>query len=476
MHGEMYRTRKTINLQLKFFILFLILCVWVITGAKAQEVMKLTFQEAINRALKENIILKTEKNNLVVNQAEKLNAVGQFLPSASAFAQYRYMSGLTFIPQQLELINTTSSDFFPQLSANITVFNGFRNINNLKQAKINFSAQQNLIDRTEQDVMFNVAQQYLTVLLDKELVRIAQDNIAAQKKQLERIAAFVEAGITFKGDQFNLEAQIKSLELAEVQAINQLENDKSILAQTLMLDPMTIFEVLPPSQNVDNYQVENYQLADLYNMALMNRPDLKQFRQLKEAGDYAVQVAKAAYYPRLEAFAQYDSYYNSTAQDPLYDDGGEVVGFEKVTFGDQIGNRNPSTTIGMRLNIPIFSKFDNRTNVVRAKIQRENAQLNIENLESTIFRDIQTALQNYEAALASYESASSQYDAAKLATDTQTERYNIGLGNIIELTNSSNTFIQASVDKAQASYTLLFQKMILDYQTGVLNVDNIPLD
>ncbi|NEQ55148.1 MAG: TolC family protein, partial [Leptolyngbya sp. SIO3F4] len=357
--------------QVKVFLFFLVLSSLLLSGAKAQEVMKLTFNEAINRALKENITLKTENNNLIVNQAEKLNAVGQFLPSADAFASFRYNRGLQFIPQLESLINTEFTDFYPSLNFNLTLFNGLRSINNLKQSKVNFSAQQNLIKRTEQDVMFNVAQQYLTVLLDKELVKIAQDNIEVQEKQLERIAAFVESGITFKWDKFNLEAQIKALELAEVQAINQLENDKSILAQTLMLDPMTEFLVTAPVQTVENFQIETYSLEELYNTAIANRADLEQFRQLKVAGDYGVQVAKAAYFPRLSAFAQFDSYFTSLARDPIINESGETIGDERVPFGEQVQNRNRSTIVGMRLNIPIFSRFDNRTNVVRAKIQRE---------------------------------------------------------------------------------------------------------
>ena len=189
---------------------------------------------------------------------------------------------------------------------------------------------------------------------------------------------------------------------------------------------------------------------------MQNRPDFKQFKSLKETGDYAVAVARADYYPTLTAFFDYGSYYNNTAEDALYDTDGELIGYEKVSFQEQIRERNPQTVIGLQLSIPIFSRFNTKTSVVTAKIQRDNAQLNIENLERTIFLDVQTALQNYDAALASYEAASSQYDAAKISMDTQTERYTVGLGNIIDLTTSSNTFVQASVDKANASYTLLF--------------------
>ena len=457
-------------------MLFILLSSILLSGAKAQEVMKLTFEEAVQRALKENITLKTENNNLLVNQIQKTNAIGQFLPNLNASATLSNVTGNQFIQQQATLVNTSTSSFSPSLSSNMLLFGGLRNVNSLKRANSSFDAQQNLIKRTEQDIMYNVSQQFLTVLLDQELVKIAQENIDVQKKQLERIAAFVESGITFKGDQFNLEAQIKSLELAEVQAINQLENDKSLLAQTLMLDPMTTIEVVTPDQTVESFLVEEFDLSELYTTAMQNRPDFKQFKSLKETGDYAVAVARADYYPTLTAFFDYGSYYNNTAEDALYDTDGELIGYEKVSFQEQIRERNPQTVIGLQLSIPIFSRFNTKTSVVTAKIQRDNAQLNIENLERTIFLDVQTALQNYDAALASYEAASSQYDAAKISMDTQTERYTVGLGNIIDLTTSSNTFVQASVDKANASYTLLFQKIILDYQTGVLNAENISLN
>jgi len=474
MHRDNYLDKN--SLQIKFFVLFIILSSILLSGAKAQEVVKLTFEEAIQRALKENITLKTENNNLIVNQIQKTNAIGQFLPNLSASARLTNVTGNQFISQQATLVNTSTSSFSPSLSSNLFLFNGLRNINNLKRANTSFTAQQNLIKRTEQDVMYNVSQQFLTVLLDQELVKIAQENIDVQKKQLERIAAFVESGITFKGDQFNLEAQIKSLELAEVQAVNQLENDKSLLAQTLMLDPMTDIEIITPDQTVESFLVEEFKLDELYTTALQNRPDFKQFKYLKETGDYAVAVAKADYYPSLVAFFEYGSYYNNTAEDAIYDTDGELLGYEKVSFKDQLRDRNPQTIVGLSLSIPIFNRFNTKSNVVSAKIQRDNAQLNIESLENTIFTDVQTALQNYEAALASYEAASIQFDAAKVSMDTQTERYNIGLGNIIELTTSSNTFVQASVDKANASYTLLFQKIILDYQTGVLTAENISLN
>jgi outer membrane protein len=66
-----------------------------------------------------------------------------------------------------------------------------------------------------------------------------------------------------------------------------------------------------------------------------------------------------------------------------------------------------------------------------------------------------------------------QFEAAEAAYNIQKERYDVGVGNLVELSRSTGTFVDAAGSRAQAQYTLLFQKVILDYFTGVLNKEDI---
>lgn len=390
----------------------------------------------------------------------------------SAFAQFRQQNGNQFITQEARLVNTTTQDFYPEISAQLVLFNGMGRINTLKQAKETEIGQRNLVDRTRETVMFNVASQYLQVLLDKELLRITEENVENLAKRLDRVKGMVEAGAIYISDQYDLEAQIKQLELQEVQRLNTLNTDKALLARTLLLDPPVKFEVAEPAWSLEASMTQDYDLESLYQMALTNRSDLKQFTHQQEAAQYAVNVARAGYLPTLSAFFNYNSYYNSTARDAI-DNGTPTPTFEKVSFTEQVTNRNPNRSVGLRLSIPIFTQFTNKTAVTRAKMLQENARLSLDQINNTIYNDVLTGVQGAEAAQASYEAAKSQYESAKLAYDTQQARYEVGLSNIIQLTTAAQNFVQAESNLASARYTLLFQRILLDFYVGVLTPETI---
>ncbi|MDW7692593.1 TolC family protein [Flammeovirgaceae bacterium SG7u.111] len=449
------------SLKITFIIAMGILAFF--SESKAQE-QTFTYKEAVTRALDENITLKIQVNEMDAVKMEKVQSRAQFAPSASAFMQFRRQSGNIFIPQQAELIQTTADDFFPQFSADLTLFNGMSNVNNLKRANHRFEAQHHNIKNTEQEIIALVTNQYMTVLLDQEYVKIAKENIEAQETLLNRIKGFVDAGITFVGDQYNQEAEIKSLELAEVQAINQLKNDKAVLARILLLDPLSDIKVVEPNWTLEDQMINEYTLESLYQTALANREDLKQLTSLEKANGYSVSMAKSNLMPRVAAFFNYDSYYNSSAQR----DG------EDLSFNEQVREINPSKAYGVTLNIPIFSRYQNRLNIAQSKVTHKNSMLEIDRLKNTIYTEVLTALQDYEAAIATYEASVAQFDAAELNMNTQKERYKLGNATIVDVTTATNNFISASVDKASARYTLLFQKIILDYRTGTLSYETLP--
>jgi len=95
------------------------------------------------------------------------------------------------------------------INANYTVFNGFNRANFLMQSNANLLAQSFLVQRTNQDVIFNVTSQYLTVLLDQELYRIAVENASTQQVILDQINGQVEVGARAEADQFTQDALVK---------------------------------------------------------------------------------------------------------------------------------------------------------------------------------------------------------------------------------------------------------------------------
>ena len=432
--------------------LFLIFLSLIAISANAQD-MDLSYEEAVKIALKQNVTLRTQQNEMKVVTAEKKQSRGEIAPSLSARLNGGRANGNQFIENEAKVINTTSENLYGSLNANINIFSGLSQMNSIKLNNANFEAQRQLINRTSQDVVFIVTNQYLQVLLDTELYEIAKDNLKTQELLHLQIDAMVEAGNRAKSDVYDQLATVKNMELLALQANNNLSNDKRLLAITLQLDPTVEIKVSNPGWNLDEIRMAEFNLDELYDLSMTNRPDLKQFRSNETVASKNVSISKANFAPSLYGYYNISSRYNDSS------------------FGDlnqQFTIDNRRMEYGLQLSIPIYSGLRNRTTYVRQKVMADNSKINTENLRKTILNDVRNAYQNFQDVRAAYEVSIAQYDAADMALKVQKEKYNLGVGSLIELTNSNNNFVYAASRQAQARLNLLFQKVILDYHTGTL--------
>jgi len=419
---------------------------------------KLTFEEAVVIGLQRNVILNQQKNQLEVTQAQKLNAVGNYMPNLNVTGSFQRQEGQQANTTNGNLEDLTTDYVGAQLNTGLTVFNGFRNYNTLTQSNNQLMAQGYLIKRSTQDVVSNVANQYLQVLLDQELVHIAEENLKTQNTMLEQMRGFYEVGLRAITDVYNQDALAKTAQVLLIRARNTLLNDKSILAQTLQLDPSQPFEVIYPVMGEDLNRFKNMSLDSLIGVAVANRSDLKQLDHQAKANKFAYKSALAPALPSVSLFANYGSfYYSLIAQD----------------FNGQFGTSNPSLSYGANLTIPIFARFQTKTLRTTSKVQYDNSILNYQNLEKTVKLDVQRAQNNFINALENYDASIAQFQASELALDTQQESYELGISTQVELAQANQTHVLGAAAKAQAEVTLLFQKILLEYALGTLQPELI---
>ena len=187
---------------------------------------QLSFKEAVDIALKNNVVLRQQYNVLRVNQANKTFNYARFLPTVFINGSLSQTDGQQFDQIQGILAFTKSERFNATLGANLTLFNGFNRFNSVKQANLQLESQKSFLERTKQQLIFDVARQYLQILLDKELLRIAQDNLVVQNTTLDQIKGFVELGSRAIPDQYTQEALVLQLEVLKIRAENSLRSNK----------------------------------------------------------------------------------------------------------------------------------------------------------------------------------------------------------------------------------------------------------
>ncbi len=441
---------------MKYFAYLPAFCMCMMSYAQD---LQFTFQEAVKTALENNVQLKQQENQQLVTQAQKLESWGQMGPRANARAQAWRTTGNQFIEQEARVVNDAqTNNFFGTVDANIVIFNGFRLQNSLKQADLQLESQSQSVRRTKQDVISFVSSQFLQILLDEEVLRIRQANLETQQRQLELIEEEVNTGRRATVDRFNQISQVKNAEFAKVQAEIALRNSKAALAQTMLIDPTLSYEVVPPDWEVEKILVEDIELKQLTATATTSRGDYLQAQLDERAAKRGVAIAKAAFIPTLGAFGSINSRYSNASTN---------------SFGDQLDN-NLRRQYGATLNIPIFTGFQNRTAYVQAKVNYENAKLTSENLKLTIKSEVLRANQNLKDAITNYNAAQASLEAAEVSFELETERYNLGIVDFVQLAQANANFVQAQTDFASATYRVLFNKLLLDYSIGTLNFEDLP--
>lgn len=445
---------------MKFTVTVLLIVVGVGYGQAQQT---LTFKNAINMGLANNLLLNQQKNMLTSTGVNRTSALLQMTPSLSAGGSAGRFDGNSFNQQRGEVVNGQVDFINGGLSASIPIFNGFNQVNAYKQAASQNEAQLNFVMRTKQDVIRNVAFQYLTCLLDQQLLKIDQQNLETQKTQLNQIKQQVDLGGRAEADLYNQEFQVRNAELLVVRSSNRLKNDKALLAQTLMIDPIVSFELEEVNWGAEDYLIEDLTVENLNTTALQSRADLKQASNTERAAQLGYLSRRGQYLPNLSGFAEMNSRYNYIHGAP-----------DNRTFDQQFRSDNRQFNYGVSLQVPIFSGFTNRAQVIQQRVTFENARLNTSNMEVRVKSDVLIAYQNYQDARASFSSAEAQLRSGELSYKMEKERYDLGISNIVQLTTAQQSYVRAQSDFASAQFTLMFQKLLINYATGTLQEEDIP--
>ncbi len=421
----------------------------------------LTFKEAVKIGLEHNLNLNQQENLLATARVDKSAGLLSMGPSVSINGNTGRNDGNSFNPQEGKVINGVLDFTSASIDANMPIFRGLNAMNSYRRAANLYEAQLENVNRTQQDVIRAIAQQYLTCLLGQSLVSINEKNLETQQQQYEQIAAQVDAGIRAEVDLKNQEYQVKNANLLLLRARSTLRNDKAVLAQTLQLDPAITFDLQEPDWTSSG--LESVSLDELYTIGAEKRSDLKQANLTENAARFGYQASKGTYFPSVTLFASYGSAYNYVHGVPT-----------NRNFEQQFTSDNTQLTYGLSFRIPIYGAFQTRSAVVRNRALYENARLTTENLSLAVKSDILVAYQNLQDAEAAFDAAQAQLEAAQISNSLERERYRLGISDIVALTQANQLLTQAEADMESARYTLMFRKLLVNYSTGTLKFEDIP--
>ncbi|HNW50580.1 MAG TPA: TolC family protein [Prolixibacteraceae bacterium] len=433
----------------KIFTLLLVGTLFI--QAQAQE--KWSLQKCIDYALANNITIKQYEVSTEYQQNELKQAKNNRLPNLNASVSQSLSFGRS---QQSDgtykALNTSTTDF--SIGASATLFNGGRLNNNIVNLDYTFKKSIEDLQKAKDDVTLNIASGFLEILFAKELIKAAEAQIDQTQKQVERTKQLVDAGKVAEGTLLELYAQEAREELDLVTKQNSLQIALMNLSQLLELDSYSGFDVEIPELPEIKAQSSVTNASSVYEKAVLNRPEIRSADYQLKSAEAQLKVAKSGLYPSLSASAGFgDPYYN-------------VLNVTEDDFGTQLKN-NTSKYLGLSLDIPIFNKFQNRTNIENSKLQIRNYQLQLESTKKELRKQIEQA---YTNAVAAQKKFSANMVAVKSMTESFRyieEKYSVGKVNSVEYNDAKSKLAIAESDLIQAKYEFIFRSKILDFYNGI---------
>jgi len=245
-----------------------------------------------------------------------------------------------------------------------------------------------------------------------------------------------------------------------------------------MMDANEPFEVQKPSMEAGLIRNNEMNIDSLITQAKAHRADYLRASKLERAAQFQARGSLGNMLPSLVAIANIGTSYNFQHNVPRrvidQDTGTEIDNPDYPRpFTEQMRTNNYYKQFGAQLSIPIFNGFSNRTTYIRNRVAFRNTQLLHTNLDIQLKNDVLRSVRTFEGSRKAYVVSIDQLTAAENAFSFESERYKLGVTNFVDYTNANRTLVQAQTDKAQAEYTLVFQKILVDYAIGTLRPEDI---
>lgn len=465
---------------------FLIACVILIplTGSA-----QWTLDSCIQYAFQNNISIKQNALNLEISEVNELTSLGNMLPSLNAQATHGYNWGQRIDPftNQFATERIRSNNF--GISTGLTLFNGFALVNTWKQASLNSETNKWTLEKMRNDIALNVATSYLTILLNKEFLEIARRNRDATQRQVLRLNKLFNAGQLAQSGVADMEAQLANDNANVVTAENNYNLAVISLMQLLQLDPARAadFSIATPSLDELNTEYVITSPEIIVQAALNNLPEVKSAETSLASSDLGVKIAKGSQLPSLTMNYSYGSGYSGaskvlTGTPELRIDTigitnisneyvlapGFYFGNDSYTlkpFNDQLKD-NVNQSLFFSLNIPIFNGFNTRSNIKRAKLNREISELQLQQTKQTVEQNVYRAHADAQAALAQYNASALSVTASEKAFGYAESRYENGQSNAVDFADAQTRLQNALATLTRSKYEYIFKLKILEFYQG----------
>lgn len=430
------------------------------TDMCAQETRRWTLEECITYALENNIDIKRHEITADMKGIASESAKWAYAPDVSASSSYSLSTGRVLDETTYNFVeNQSVQGTSTSVGASIVLFNGMRNLHNLKRSQLDLQAALLNVQKARNDIRLNVTACFLEVLCAEENINNALQIVEAFKIQEEKTAKLVKAGKVTSADLLQIRSQLASAHNDLLSARNSYDIARLDICQLLELQDYTTFEAEPPTGEMTQTGISVSQ--DILLNAAHNLPEVKSARINIDIADRDLQIARSAYYPSLSLSVGYGTSY-SDARQKVFQNPDGTYRYEIYPFVEQYRD-NASAYLSVGLSIPIFNRLTVRHNVRQQRLAVRDAEYALRAIEKQVDKEATQALIDARTAWQKYLSAQEYVASAEEAVRQIEYKYNLGAATVVEYNTAMNSLVQARTQYLQAKYEYIFKTEIIEF-------------
>lgn len=414
----------------------------VATGAAGAAPLKLTLQDAIDRALKANLGLLVRGSETSAARAERLRTLSALLPNVSAsLAETETQISLAVygfhfagVPSIVGPFSFTDARAF----ANAPVFD-WTAFKNLKASAENARAAQLSLEDGRDLVVQSVASGYLTILADSGRIEVTRAEVVTADALVGLAKDQHQAGIIPAIDELRAQVELKTQQQRLLILQNQLAKDKLTLARAIGLPSGQDFDAADP---VPYRPIENLNTANLLGRAYEGRADYRSGAAQLHAAEIARQATGAERLP---------------------------TGFLSANYGDigpTLAQSHGTFTVTGTVSVNVFDGGRIRADQASADAEIERRRNELADLRGKIDFEVRSALIDLSTASEQVSLARDNLDLANQALQQARDRLAAGVTDNLEVVQAQEAVAAANQDLINGMYVHNLAKVALARAVG----------
>ncbi|MBP2687315.1 MAG: outer rane efflux protein [Deltaproteobacteria bacterium] len=370
-------------------------------------------------ALKNHPLVLQSDADVAAAAARKGQAQSAWYPWVNLSAGYTRMRTLNTTTNE----SITTPNEFARADLNWMIYDFGRTGASVDRADANAAVSRENAATTREDVAFVATVAFYNVLRAEKTLEFLKENLRQQELLYRQASAFYEAGVRAKIDVVRAEANVYDARAQLGQAENGLRVARITLLQRIGVDGPAGFRL---SGALPEFSLPGT-LEDWVAEAERNRPELRALVEKERAATESLRLAKAGYLPFLEGTAGYG------------------YGAEEVPLQQNYG-------LAVTLNYPLFSGFQTREQTKEALATISSAQYEFIEAKRRVRLEVEVSAFSVREAQERLSARMKQRDASGENLRLATARYEVGAGDIIEMTDAQAQMVRSETDTINTAF------------------------